>query len=460
MLDTAKPRKLNPTRPQFIWRVKTTAIDVPREFWRYAVPGFTPEPRVIWTRQRRIALQISKADEQSGGHPWPFQYEARQCLLCGWWRIGYGAQIQRESESIAWLSGKPLGPCSPRCEHAGGMIKLFSDPPWSGKYFSDWLSLPESADGTSNLLPHLPHNLRFSNAVRGCSVGSHGGKATTDQREKLDIRLLRQAGYLVPAARFQFGNVTGKTGDSALTIWCIGGDGENTQPDLRQDIQLLRTPCNYGSERKWFRCPAKGCGRRVAILYRKGDGFACRHCCQLGYRSQREGRCVLSLKRAQNIRTRLGGSPEWTQPFPPKPKGMHRKRYQRFQLEHERLVDNLRREPWRSVQPFGSPNLSPSDRRFVEMYVAVSDLEQIAECYPRLTLKKCRRLWTRPEIRAACNHYFEIANIENARLAARHNYGRLDAEYFRGLLVERIENSTGMERIRAIELGLKLTGVL
>ena len=131
------------------------------------------------------------------------------------------------------------------------MVKLFSNPRWSARSsLLDWLSLPESADGTSNLLPHLPHNLRFSKAVRGCSVGSHGGKATTDQREKLDIRLLRQAGYLVPGARFQVRSVTGKTGDSALTIRCIGADGGNTQPDLRQDIQLLRTPCNYGSWRE------------------------------------------------------------------------------------------------------------------------------------------------------------------------------------------------------------------
>ena len=101
--------KLNPTRPQFIWRVETTAIEIPREFWCYAVPGFTQERRVIWTRQRKIAQQISNADEQAGGHPWPFQYESRKCLLCGQWRIGFRAQIQRENESIVWLGKQAMG---------------------------------------------------------------------------------------------------------------------------------------------------------------------------------------------------------------------------------------------------------------------------------------------------------------------------------------------------------------
>jgi hypothetical protein len=52
----------------------------------------------------------------------------------------------------------------------------------------------------------------------------------------------------------------------------------------------------------------------------------------------------------------------------------------------------------------------------------------------------------------------EVANIENARLEARYN--RLDPEYLKALIVERIENATGMERTKAIELGLTITGVL
>jgi len=32
-------------------------------------------------------------------------------------------------------------------------------------------------------------------------------------------------------------------------------------------VSLDSTRCNYGGERIWFLCPARGCSRRVAILY-------------------------------------------------------------------------------------------------------------------------------------------------------------------------------------------------
>ena len=59
---------------RYIWRVETTAIDIPREVLRRSMPGFGREPSVIWTRQRKIAEQISNADERPGGQggPMPF----------------------------------------------------------------------------------------------------------------------------------------------------------------------------------------------------------------------------------------------------------------------------------------------------------------------------------------------------------------------------------------------------
>jgi hypothetical protein len=52
-------------------------------------------------------------------------------------------------------------------------------------------------------------------------------------------------------------------------------------------VYLDQTPCTYGGTRAWFRCPARGYGRRVTILY-GGAIFACRHCYRLAYPSQRE----------------------------------------------------------------------------------------------------------------------------------------------------------------------------
>jgi hypothetical protein len=62
--------------------------------------------------------------------------------------------------------------------------------------------------------------------------------------------------------------------------------GEEWEPK-EYAVPLEWTHCNYGGQRAWFRCPARGCGRRAAILY-GGEIFACRHCYQLAYPCQRE----------------------------------------------------------------------------------------------------------------------------------------------------------------------------
>jgi hypothetical protein len=73
----------------------------------------------------------------------------------------------------------------------------------------------------------------------------------------------------------------------------------------------------------------------VAILY-GGSIFACRHCYQLAYDSQREQPYQRALSRAQAIWMKLGGSACTSDDFPPKPKGMHWRTYERLCLEAER----------------------------------------------------------------------------------------------------------------------------
>jgi hypothetical protein len=51
-----------------------------------------------------------------------------------------------------------------------------------------------------------------------------------------------------------------------------------------QTIQLSTTNCNFGGCRYWIKCL---CGARVAILYRMGSLFLCRHCGDLAYPLQR-----------------------------------------------------------------------------------------------------------------------------------------------------------------------------
>lgn len=104
----------------------------------------------------------------------------------------------------------------------------------------------------------------------------------------------------------------------------------SSQPGVEFVLRLDWTRCNYGGMRAWFRCPSRNCGRRVAILYSTGVGFACRHCLGLAYDSQQECTRRRRFSRARAIRMKLGGSPSLADPFPAKPKGMHWSTYYRL----------------------------------------------------------------------------------------------------------------------------------
>src|SRR3989442_16018290 len=75
---------------------------------------------------------------------------------------------------------------------------------------------------------------------------------------------------------------------------------ESVQPTM----ELEWTPCYYGGDRPWFRCPA--CDRRVAILYGADTGWWCRHCMQLPYASQQATREERLQRKARKVRERLG----------------------------------------------------------------------------------------------------------------------------------------------------------
>ena len=94
------------------------------------------------------------------------------------------------------------------------------------------------------------------------------------------------------------------------------------------------TACHLGGQRPWFVCSVycngRYCGRRAAVLYGAGELFACRRCYGLAYVSQQEAPMHRGVYRAQKIRMRLGGSANLCEPFPEKPKRMHRRTYLRL----------------------------------------------------------------------------------------------------------------------------------
>jgi hypothetical protein len=110
-----------------------------------------------------------------------------------------------------------------------------------------------------------------------------------------------------------------------------GGEWE----DVAESVRIVHVACRYGGSRPYFGCPGvvngSACGRRVAKLYGPGRYFLCRHCYRLGYASQGEGVWDRVLRRADRIKLRLGGETGLASPFPPRPKGMWRRTYERLQ---------------------------------------------------------------------------------------------------------------------------------
>jgi len=146
-----------------------------------------------------------------------------------------------------------------------------------------------------------------------------------------------------------------------------GGDWD----DVSEAVRIVRVPCRFGGDRPYFICPGVvngvACNRRVARLHAAGSYFLCRHCYRLAHASQSEGQSDRALRRANKIRQRLGGDPGMAAPFPPKPKGMWWRTYDRlrvrafddemradqaFALQAERLLPRIdtpkrRRRFWR-----------------------------------------------------------------------------------------------------------------
>jgi hypothetical protein len=175
----------------------------------------------------------------------------------------------------------------------------------------------------------------------------NGRNLTSDQRA-LDIRWLKRRGLLKPGLSFDLSWT--RCGRTLAAIGVLVGTGKlmlsyRHQPfggewqEREYPVYLTDTACNFGGGRAWFTCPAPGCARRIGVLWLSGSGvFACRHCCRLGYASQREAAGDRAARRADRIRERLGWPPGILNWNGSKPKGMHWETYWRLRAQHDALV--------------------------------------------------------------------------------------------------------------------------
>ena len=158
-------------------------------------------------------------------------------------------------------------------------------------------------------------------------------KSCTEDYRALDIRKINRAGRLQPGSVCSWewsrnGNITGsicmKAGFDSLTLDYRQRSHGGEWKDVSYPVRLVYTPCNMGGQRVWWHCPARSCGRRVAVLYGGAGIFACRHCYHLAYRSQKEEKFC---GKADKLRARLGWVPGIANLPGDKPKGMHWKTY-------------------------------------------------------------------------------------------------------------------------------------
>ncbi len=102
-------------------------------------------------------------------------------------------------------------------------------------------------------------------------------------------------------------------------------------------VHLYWSACNYGGKRPWFICPAKNCGRRVAILY-LGKIFACRQCYQLAYPCQRENFGYRAIRKIEKVRNKLKWESGCFNGKGLKPKGMHWKTLSTLSIKHDKYL--------------------------------------------------------------------------------------------------------------------------
>lgn len=181
------------------------------------------------------------------------------------------------------------------------------------------------------------------------------GRFTVDSCRSIDVNRLSREGCLKPGwcGGWQWsrdgealGSITMRAEAGRLLLsYSYRQDGEAWQ-SVEEPVPIARAPCRFGGTRPYFLCPGvvngRACGRRVAMLYGPGKYFLCRHCYRLAYASQSEGNGDRALRRANKIRTQLGGDPGMCSPFPERPKGMWRKTYERLRsdaFQAERVAD-------------------------------------------------------------------------------------------------------------------------
>jgi hypothetical protein len=159
------------------------------------------------------------------------------------------------------------------------------------------------------------------------------GRRTVEQTRSVDIRDLRKAAYV--------GRASGNWLEARNKLFCAGIQPRHwNDAAITLDGQMLPVtwaPWHFGGRRPFFVCR---CGRKVLQLFAPyRHSWRCRHCYDLSYATRQVSVRYRLILKAQKVRERLRGADLGiANPFPPKPKGMHWRRYDRLRARHDQAL--------------------------------------------------------------------------------------------------------------------------
>ena len=124
----------------------------------------------------------------------------------------------------------------------------------------------------------------------------------------------------------------------------------------RTALELSFVPSGFGGYRTFWLYPC--CGKRARYLYFRDQGFVCRECAKLNYKSQQ--RTLDSINHARDGLKLAREKLRWEQPFyvppadfphvtPDKPKWMHKTTYFRYLARYRRYQEKYQRESLREA---------------------------------------------------------------------------------------------------------------
>ncbi len=157
-------------------------------------------------------------------------------------------------------------------------------------------------------------------------------RGTVDAAIRLDLRVMRRQGFLVPGAitsgvqrwhRVGTGQETGAVSVSVNLAdpaagFVVVSFSLNGEPRSQQ-IQLASRAMRYGGRRYYFVCPKQG--RRCEVMPLVGGVFASRQAQRLTYQSQSADQIDRMRDRAHKLEKRL-----WPNKGKPVPRGRNRER--------------------------------------------------------------------------------------------------------------------------------------